>query len=113
MATVRATFDFIIQCYSTFAEPEPVALVTSTQTDTHLNVKWSHSSHYSVVRYIVKVRQYVADGPGAVKIQTVPNYPQELSGTQLSHIVGNLSKALVFYENFTFCSHLASSRGSI
>ena len=47
----------------------------------------------------MKVRQYVADGPGAVKIQTVPDYPRELSGTQLSHTVGNLSKALMFYEN--------------
>ena len=48
----------------------------------------------------MKVRQYVADGQGAVKIQTVPDYPQELSSTQLSHTVGNLSKALVFYESF-------------
>ena len=50
----------------------------------------------------MKVRQYVADGPGAVKIQTVSDYPRELSSTQLSHTVGNLSKALVFYENFYY-----------
>ena len=40
----------------------------------------------------MKVRQYVADGQGEVKIQTVSEYPHQLSGRQLSHTVQHLSK---------------------
>ena len=61
-------------------------------------MNWSHSSdYYSVVRYIVNVRQYVANGPGEVMIQTVRGYPRELSGGQLSHTVADLSKCLAVY----------------
>ena len=40
----------------------------------------------------MKVRQYVADRQGEVKIQTVSGYPRKLSGRQLSHTVQHLSK---------------------
>ena len=45
----------------------------------------------------MNVRQYVADGPGKVMIQTVRGYPRELSGGQLSHTVADLSKCLAVY----------------
>ena len=66
-----------------------------THNDSHLTIGWSHSSEYTLVRYIVEVRRYVAREPGKVEVQTVTGYPRELPSTQLTHTVASLSKTLL------------------
>ena len=59
-----------------------------------ITIRWSPSS--GVLRYILEVRQFVADGPGKEKMKTNDGYPRELAGTELEHTVTDLSEILSY-----------------
>ena len=60
-----------------------------------ITIRWTPSS--SVLRYILEVRQFVADGPGKEKVKTIDDYPRELAGIELEHTVTDLSEILRFH----------------
>ena len=72
-------------------EPDAVVPLTDAHNDSHVTIKWSHSSDYLVARYIVDVREYVAGVKGKVEAQSVNGYPREISAIQLNHTVESLS----------------------
>ena len=72
-------------------EPKQVVPLTDAHNDSHVTIKWSHSSNYLVARYIVDVREYIAGVKGKVEAQSVNGYPREISAIQLNHTVESLS----------------------
>ena len=77
-----------------YAVPERLNPVVDIDDDNpeEIIIRWSPS--YGVLRYILEMRQFVADGPGKEKIKMIDGYPLELSGVVLGHTVTNLSKIL-------------------
>ena len=75
-----------------YAVPERLSpvLIIDGDDPKEITISWPPSS--GVLRYILEMRQFVADGPSKEKMKNIDGSPHELAGTELEHTVTNLSE---------------------
>ena len=82
-----------------YTVPEQITPMINLENDSNIVIDWSGSESLSedniIVRFVVDAREYLSDGPGRTRTQNITGYPREISGTELNHTVGSLSKTLL------------------
>ena len=82
-----------------YTVPEQITPMINLENDSNIVIDWSGSDSLSediiIVRFVVDVREYLSDGPGKTKTQSITGYPREIPSTELNHTVVSLSKTLL------------------